>query len=207
MSNDAFASRSTQTACNRRFGKPAAVATDAHRRLGREHQLASILSIQTVRVVSNDYVVRYANRHYQLLKPIYPGLRRGRVVIEDRLDGSRVIRFGTHGLNYGEVPAARALGGSAPKPPEFIALAADASAEAEETKTDRDAQEESRPSGMQPTGGRSGRTPAEPYPPDGETEDNEASTERPAKNHPWRKWSIDPTKPKAPQPDISIVDK
>ena len=193
---------------NRRFGKPAAQATDAHRRLGREHQLASILSIQAVRVVSNDYVVRYTNRHYQLLKPIYPGLRRGRVVIEDRLDGSRVIRFGTHVLNYREVAAARTLGGSAPKPPEFIALTADASADEDgATKTGRDPQEEPRPSGMQPTGGRSGRTPAEPYPPDGDANDTERPKPRPAKSHPWRKWSIDPTKPKAPQPDISIVDE
>jgi transposase len=193
---------------NRRFAKPAARPTDAHRRLGREHSLASILSIQTERVVSNDYVVRYANRHYQLLPPNYPGQRGGRVVIEDRLDGTRVIRFRSRVLTYREVPAARALGGSAPKPPEFSALAADASAGAEgPTKTGRDPSEESRPSGIQPTDGRSGRTPAEPYPPDGDANSNRGDRKRPADNHPWRHWSIKPHRRKDPKADISIVDK
>lgn len=60
---------------NRRFAKPARQPNDAHRRLGPSHRLESILSIQTVRVVANDYVVRWANRFYQLLAPVYPGER------------------------------------------------------------------------------------------------------------------------------------
>ena len=88
---------------NRRFAKPARDARDAHRLLGREHRLESILSIQTERVVSNDYVVRLANQHYQLLPPAYPGLRGGRVVMEQRRDGSLAIRFGSRYLKYREV--------------------------------------------------------------------------------------------------------
>ena len=42
-------------------------------------------------------------------------------------------------------------------------------------------------SGVQPTGGRSGRTPAEPYPPDGAAEDSGEKPYRPAEDHPWRK--------------------
>ena len=87
---------------NRKFAKAARESRDAHRRLGAEHRLASILSIQTERVVSNDYVVRLSNRQYQLLPPAYPGLRRGRVVMEERLDGTLVIRFGKHELKYRE---------------------------------------------------------------------------------------------------------
>ena len=49
---------------NRRFAKPAQKPKDAHRRLDSSHRLESILSIQTERVVSNDYVVRLANRYY-----------------------------------------------------------------------------------------------------------------------------------------------
>ena len=90
---------------NRRFAKTAAKTTDAHRRLGVDHRLESILSVQVERVVSNDYVVRWANRHYQLLPPVYPGERGGRVVIEQRLDGSMVIRFGKRYLVYREVVA------------------------------------------------------------------------------------------------------
>lgn len=88
---------------NRRFAKAAAKPTDAHRRLGPGHRLESILSIQAKRVVSNDYVVRWASRHYQLLPPAHPGERGGRVVIERRLDGSMAIRFGTRYLAYREV--------------------------------------------------------------------------------------------------------
>ena len=90
---------------NRRFAKAAAKPTDAHRRLGSDHRLESILSLQVGRVVSNDYVVRWANRHYQLLPPVYPGQRGGRVVIEQRLDGSMAIRFGSRYLPYREVEA------------------------------------------------------------------------------------------------------
>lgn len=91
---------------NKRFAKSASKPTDGHRRLGSAHRLESILSLQVERVVSNDYVVRWANRHYQLLPPVYPGERGGRVVIEQRLDGSLLIRFGKHYLAYREVQAA-----------------------------------------------------------------------------------------------------
>ncbi|MBN9123089.1 MAG: aminotransferase class V-fold PLP-dependent enzyme, partial [Planctomycetes bacterium] len=91
---------------NRRFAKAASKPTGAHRRLGAGHRLEPILSSQWARVVSNDYVVRWANRHYQLLPPVYPGERGGRVVIEHRLDGSMAIRFGKRYLAYREVEAA-----------------------------------------------------------------------------------------------------
>lgn len=90
---------------NRRFARTASTPTDAHRHLGPAHRLESILSTQSERVVSNDYVVRWANRHYQLLPPVHPGERGGRVVIEQRLDGSMAIRFGKRYLAYREVKA------------------------------------------------------------------------------------------------------
>lgn len=97
---------------NRRFAKAASKPTDAHRRLGADHRLESILSLQVERVVSNDYVVRWSNRHYQLLPPVYPGERGGRVVIEQRLDGTMAIRFGKRYLTYREVvPERPATGG------------------------------------------------------------------------------------------------
>ena len=43
--------------------------------------------------MANDYTVRFRNRLYQLDKPIYPGERGGKVVIEVRLDGTMAIRF------------------------------------------------------------------------------------------------------------------
>ena len=168
---------------NRRFAKKAHKPTDAHRRLGPSHRLESILSIQTERVVSNDYVVRLAGRFYQLQPPVYPGERGGHVVMEERLDGTMWIRFGKHYLKYRELVEGCRHGGSAPRPPEFIASTADASGK----ETGRGTQKASRPAGMQPTAGRSGRTPAEPYPSDGKKRDTASRRNVPAENHPWRK--------------------
>jgi len=167
---------------NRRFAQAAREATDAHRPLGPGHDLAAILSLQAERVVSNDYTVRYQSRLYQLLPPVHPGQRGGRVVMEQRLDGSLAIRFRDKYLSYREVPAGCTPGGSAPRPPEFSARAADAR---QQTK-DRASGKETRPCGVQPVGGRSGRTPAEPYPPDDATDHSEKKSYRPAEDHPWR---------------------
>ena len=168
---------------NRRFRKPARRAADAHRPLGPAHDLAAILSIQEQRVVANDYTIRFRNRFYQLLGPVYPGLRGGKVVIELRLDGSMAIRFQKRYLKYAEVAGGACPGGSAPRPPEFSALAADARA----GETGQAPQAEARPAGVQPAGGRSGRTPAEPYPPAGAGDATKKGPPRPAADHPWRK--------------------
>jgi hypothetical protein len=167
---------------NRRFGKAAREAGDAHRPLGPTHALEAILSLQEERVVSNDYTIRFHNRFYQLLPPTHPGERGGRVVIEQRLDGSLAIRFRGKYLTYREIPTGCGPGGSAPRPPEFSASAADARG-----KEKSPASGEAGPTGMQPTGGRSGRTPAEPYPPDGAGQDSQTRRRRPAEDHPWRK--------------------
>ena len=90
---------------NRRFARPPVGAADQHRPLGPGHRLESILSVQAERVVSNDYVVRFENHFYQLLKPVYPGERGGRVVLERRLDGALAIRFAGHYLAYRELTA------------------------------------------------------------------------------------------------------
>ena len=162
---------------NRRFGVAPAQAADAHRAVGTAYHLAAILSVQEQRVVSNDYVVRFANRLYQLDKPIYPGERGGQVTIELRLDGTMAIRFGVRYLKYHEVPAretaAESLAHSRPTP------------EGETKRDDAPMKEASSP-GVKPTNGRSGRTPAEPYPPVGEDEATQKGPRRPAANHPWR---------------------
>src|SRR5438045_8128151 len=102
---------------NRRFSKAARQQGDAHRPLGPGHDLKAILSIQEQRVVSNDYTIRFRNRFYQLLKPVYPGERGGKVVIELRLDGSMAVRFGKHYLKYTELPVSAALARGAARAP------------------------------------------------------------------------------------------
>ena len=168
---------------NRRFSKPAPQPDDAHRPLGPGHDLAAILSIQEERVVANDYTIRFRNRFYQLQPPVWPGERGGKVVIELRLDGTMALRFGSKYLSYQEVAPAGKAPSSATSRLEFSAFAADASGKARGPIP----QEEAGPTGIQPTGGRSGRTPAEPYPPAGTANDTKKGRRGPAKDHPWRK--------------------
>jgi hypothetical protein len=158
-------------------------AEDAHRPLAAGHNLAAILSLQEERVVANDYTIRFRNRFFQLLKPVYPGEGGGRVVIEQRMDGSLAIRFGEKNLKNREIPSARGPGGAAPRPPEFSAWAADARPE----EADPASAKEAGSPGIQPTAGRSGRTPAEPCPPGGAAKDNGLGPRRRAEDHPWRK--------------------
>jgi Helix-turn-helix domain len=165
---------------NRRFSVAPREASDAHQSLSRQHRLEAILSIQAERVVSNDYTIRFQNRFYQLLKPIYPGERGGRVVIEERMDGTMAIRFRRQYLKYEEIVLD--AGGAAAR-----AASSAGGTDASEAKRERDFTKKSRSPGIRPTGGRSGRTPAEPYPPDGEASDTAKTTRRPAENHPWRR--------------------
>ena len=170
---------------NRMFSVPPREAGDAHRAVGVSFNLAAILSLQQQRTVANDYTVRFENRTYQLTKPIYPGERGGKVVIEVRLDGSMAIRFGEHYLKYHEIAAWPAVpGGSAPQTPRSLARSGPTPAGGEEGSTSGN---EAEPPGVQPTGGRSGRTSAEPYPPDGVAEDTKKGPYRPAAHHPWRR--------------------
>ena len=79
---------------NRRFTPAPANATDAHRPLGREHDLAAILSHVESRVVANDYTIRYGKKIYQIARAdIRPGLRGATVRVEERRDGAVWVRF------------------------------------------------------------------------------------------------------------------
>lgn len=65
--------------------------TDAHRRLGPDHNLAASLSRVETRQVDPDYTIRLDARIY-LVAPQRPGLRGDNVRVEVRLDGSLAVR-------------------------------------------------------------------------------------------------------------------
>ena len=69
-------------------------ADDAHRSLGKEHDLAAILSHVEPRQVTNDYTVRYDGKVYQIdRRDIQIGMRKGWVRVEHRLDGSIAVQY------------------------------------------------------------------------------------------------------------------
>ena len=71
-----------------------ATAEDAHRPLGKEHDLAAILSHVEQRQVTNDYTVRWDAKVYQIdRRDIRTGMRKAWVRVEQRLDGTIAVRF------------------------------------------------------------------------------------------------------------------
>jgi DNA repair exonuclease SbcCD nuclease subunit len=79
---------------NRTLTVAAADAADAHRPLGKEHNLAAILGHVEPRQVTNDYTVRYDGKVYQIdRRDIQVGMRKGMVRVEKRLDGTVAVQF------------------------------------------------------------------------------------------------------------------
>ncbi len=90
---------------NQRFTVLPAGSSDAHRTLRAEHELASILSLVEERVATPDYTFRYQGKMYQIgRRDIRPGLRGGRVRVEQRLDGSMAVKFRKYPLTVTECP-------------------------------------------------------------------------------------------------------
>jgi len=204
---------------NERFTHQPASGNDAHRPLTRAYDLGAILSIQERRVVANDYTVRLANQVYQLLPPVWPGERGGKVIVERRADGTLKIRFKDKYLEYRlaarAAETARAIP-ARPLPPirgaglsgSLMSLAplsipaegkearprngkssvkAKQSEPAEKAKGPAAGDPSAGPCAVYRTAGRSGRTPALPYPPDGVASVIPKRGHRPAPSHPWRK--------------------
>ncbi len=72
-----------------RFTLSPANDVDAHRPLGRQHDLASILSYVQERVIGQDYTLRYERQLYQITREyIRSGLKGKRIRMEQRLDGT-----------------------------------------------------------------------------------------------------------------------
>lgn len=91
---------------NSRFTVEPANPTDAHRPLGREHDLEAILSHVESRVVANDYTIRYDRKIYQIARAdIRPGLRGATVRVEERLAQEVRVRFRDRYLTVSVRPA------------------------------------------------------------------------------------------------------
>jgi len=169
---------------NRRCGVQPASPNDAHRPLHPSMHLESILSVQEQRKVANDYTIRLDNQIYQLLPPALPGLRGGCVTVEKRLDGTLHIRFKNTFPGYHRVgPADRPLG-ALPPDPRSLSLRG---IPAEASKQKGCAAQTTQPSAVHSTAGRSGRTPAEPYPSNGQITLPKPQPYRPPPSHPWRR--------------------
>lgn len=86
---------------NARFSVTSGSDVDSHVSLSKSDDLPAVLSVQEIRVVSRDFVVRFKNYWYQLNKgqptTVYPG---SKVTIEKRLDDTLHIRLNGKYLSY-----------------------------------------------------------------------------------------------------------
>ena len=79
---------------NQTLAVKAADPADAHRPLGKEHDLEAILSHVEQRQVTNDYTVRYDAKVYQIdRRDVRTGMRKAWVRVEERLDGIIAVQF------------------------------------------------------------------------------------------------------------------
>jgi len=92
---------------------------DAHRPLGKEHDLRSALCIVDTRQVGNDYTIQLDGKRYQI-GVVRAGLRGATVRVERRLDGSLAVRFRESYLPVAACPpqpkAVKATPAAKPKP-------------------------------------------------------------------------------------------
>lgn len=167
---------------NRRCTVQPVSSNDAHRPIQPAMDLAAVLSVQETRTVGNDYTFRLDNRVYQLPPPPLPGLRRGKVLIEQRLDGSMHVRFKKHYLTF-QLSVATAAGELGALPPNPRSLSP---SRIPAGNTKGCATEATQPSAVHPTARRSGRTPALPCPPDGNNTVSSKQPYRPPPSHPWK---------------------
>ena len=92
---------------NQQFAVVAKKSGNLHRPVRPEelHRLSSIFSVQTPRIVNNDFTVSFRGLWYQL-RAEQPTLvlKKDKVIVEEQLDGSVWIRKGKHYLSFSRLP-------------------------------------------------------------------------------------------------------
>jgi len=90
---------------NAKFAKTPLSEQDFHRPVPSGMALEDVFCFEQMRQVSNDWVVRYDNRFYQILKSNRPRPKpRDKVVVRTRLDGTRHLLYDGHALEYRLIP-------------------------------------------------------------------------------------------------------
>lgn len=93
---------------NQRFAREAAEPQDYHRKAPGARELEQVFCLETERTISNDWVVRYDNRYFQLKKESGYAPARSKVTVCEWENGKIAIRYRDRAQTYGEIarPAA-----------------------------------------------------------------------------------------------------
>ena len=93
---------------NRRFARAAAKAEDYHQRAPRAAELDRIFCLEKERTISNDGVVRYQNRWFQLApQSRHSSSAQDRVLVCEGRHGNIAIEYRGRALRWQEIPAPR----------------------------------------------------------------------------------------------------
>jgi len=91
---------------NRRFARTPARPADYHRRAPRATELDRIFRLESERTISDDWVVRYDNRFFQLEPPSrHYAPAQGKVLVCEGQHGSIAIEYRGRALRWQQIPA------------------------------------------------------------------------------------------------------
>ena len=110
---NAFLETEYWTDHNTRFAQAPTAADDFHVARPRGLRLDTVFRLEETRTVSNDWVVRYANRHLQLERQSGLAPARSTVVVCESVDGHLEIRYRDRAMRWTEIVA----GVAAVRPP------------------------------------------------------------------------------------------
>lgn len=102
---NAFLEAGYWTDHNARFARPPASPDDFHVAIPRGVRLDAVFRLEQQRTVSNDWVVRYDNRYFQLERQSHRPPARATVQVYEAVDGQIEIRYRGRVMRYQELSA------------------------------------------------------------------------------------------------------
>ena len=90
---------------NRRFAVVPASAEDFHRRVPNRTTLDQVFQLEQERVLSNDWVVRYETRYFQVARQSGQAPARSTVVVREASDGAIELRYRGRLMKWAEIAA------------------------------------------------------------------------------------------------------
>lgn len=108
---------------NDRFAQAPASTDDFHRRTPSRVTLDRVLQLEETRVLSNDWVIRYDTRYFQVARQSHQAPARSTVLVREAVTGAIEIRYRGRLMRWTEIPAPPAKPTLAPAPARMPAAA------------------------------------------------------------------------------------
>ena len=90
---------------NGRFAQAPASAEDFHRRPPSRTALDQTLQLEATRVLSNDWVIRYNARYFQVTRQSHQAPARSTVLVRENAAGAIELRYRGRLVRWSEIPA------------------------------------------------------------------------------------------------------